>query len=569
MRKRLLTAAIVLAMGSSIAGLPAAAAKSQTYGDLTYINYGGWVEILDCAEDVVSVEIPEKIDGVKVRDIGDNAFSGCKSLIAITIPDCIETIGERAFSSCSSLTSITLPDSVKTIEMGAFLYCSSLETLELPPKLETIGRNAFVSCTELTEITIPKSVTSIGERTFCECFKLSEIHVEEGNTAFSSVDGVLFDLAKTELLCYPSAKTGTAYTIPESVNKIGLAAFYTCVNLEEITIPETVTSIEGSAFYYCTALKQMELPETIQLMDEAAFYGCTKMTAIYLPASVTEIGLGAFGQNISLTDVYYGGSQTDWAAVAVNDDMQMNDYFLGANFHFDASGIGTGTEQHMGDVNADGKFSVTDLVMMQKYLLCTGNLTAPQNADMCADGTLDAFDLAVMKRELLRRGRDAEPMLVVVDDQIYDYLGWTTKTFVEVLDSEGFWHVQESDRNSWELDIAECLSAAPAMIGNVTPSDRLTDAERAETQTFLENAAQYEETEMTAWDFGIEDYGQENLYALYPDGNGGYHAVELCRFGGECAWLDNADVQAFVTMLIENGYYADEMFFHEFLEWYT
>ena len=401
MRKRILTAAAVLAMGSSMMELPASAAKSQTYGDLTYINYGGWVEILDCAEDVVSVEIPEKIDGVKVRDIGDNAFSGCKSLTAITIPDGIETIGERAFSSCSSLTSITLPDSVKTIEMGAFLYCSSLETLELPPKLETIGRNAFVNCTELTEITIPKSVTSIGERTFCECFKLSEIHVEEGNTAFSSVDGVLFDLAQTELLCYPSAKTGTAYTIPESVNKIGLAAFYTCVNLEEITIPETVTSIEDSAFYYCTALKQMELPETIQLVDEAVFYGCTKMTEIYLPASVTEIGLGAFGQNISLTDVYYGGSQTDWAAVAVNDDMQMNDYFLGANFHFDASGIGTGTEQLMGDVNADSKFTVADAVMLQKYLLCTGNLTAPQNADLTGDGAVDGFDLAVMKRELL------------------------------------------------------------------------------------------------------------------------------------------------------------------------
>ena len=223
----------------------------------------------------------------------------------------------------------------------------------------------------------------------------------------------------------------------------------------------------------------------------------------------------------------------------------------------------------MGDCNGDGIFSVTDIVMLQKYLLSTGNLNAPQNADLCEDGSIDAFDLAVMKRELLRRNQNAEPMLVVVDEQIYEIDGWTSKTFVEVLDSEGFWHVQESDRNSWELDIAECLSAAPAMIGNVTPSDRLTDAERAETQTFLENAAQYEETEMTAWDFGIEDYGQENLYALYPDGNGGYHAVELCRFGGECAWLDNADVQAFVTMLIENGYYADEMFFHEFLEWYT
>lgn len=225
------------------------------------------------------------------------------------------------------------------------------------------------------------------------------------------------------------------------------------------------------------------------------------------------------------------------------------------------------TPKLMGDCNGDGIFSVTDIVMMQKYLLCTGDLTAPLNADLYEDGSIDGFDLAIMKRQILQRIQNAEPMLVVVDDQIYD-IGWTSKTFVEVLDSEGFWHVQESDTHSWDMDIAEVLADAPAMIQNIAPSGNLTDAERNEVQSFLDTAPQYEGTEMTAWNFGIEDYGQENLYAVYMDGNGVYRALELCRFGGECAWLDNAEVQAFVTMLIENGYYADESFFHEFLEWH-
>ncbi len=223
----------------------------------------------------------------------------------------------------------------------------------------------------------------------------------------------------------------------------------------------------------------------------------------------------------------------------------------------------------MGDCNGDGTFSVTDIVMLQKYLVCAGNLTAPQNADLYEDGTIDAFDLAIMKRQMLQKIQSAEPMLVVVDEQIYEIDGWTSKTFVEVLDSEGFWHVQESDTHSWDIDIAEVLADAPAMIQDVAPSGNLTDAERDEVQSFLDTVPQYEGTEMTAWeDFGIADYGQENLYAVYVDGNGEYRALELCRFGGECAWLDNAEVQAFVTMLIENGDYADESFFHEFLEWY-
>ncbi|MBQ9110521.1 MAG: bacterial Ig-like domain-containing protein [Oscillospiraceae bacterium] len=55
-----------------------------------------------------------------------------------------------------------------------------------------------------------------------------------------------------------------------------------------------------------------------------------------------------------------------------------------------------------GDVNADGQFTVTDLVMLQKWLLCTqdASLTNWQAGDLCADGRIDAFDLAVMKRKL-------------------------------------------------------------------------------------------------------------------------------------------------------------------------
>ncbi len=54
-----------------------------------------------------------------------------------------------------------------------------------------------------------------------------------------------------------------------------------------------------------------------------------------------------------------------------------------------------------GDCNADGKFSVLDTIMLQKYLFGKGELTAPQNVDLTEDGAVDAFDLAVMKRELL------------------------------------------------------------------------------------------------------------------------------------------------------------------------
>ncbi len=59
------------------------------------------------------------------------------------------------------------------------------------------------------------------------------------------------------------------------------------------------------------------------------------------------------------------------------------------------------TSEIMGDANDDGSFSVTDVVMVQKYLLGIGSLTAPDNADFCKDGVVNGFDLAIMKQELV------------------------------------------------------------------------------------------------------------------------------------------------------------------------
>lgn len=55
----------------------------------------------------------------------------------------------------------------------------------------------------------------------------------------------------------------------------------------------------------------------------------------------------------------------------------------------------------VGDVNADGKFSVADAVMLQKWLVNDSDLTNWRAGDLHADRRIDAFDLCVMKRELL------------------------------------------------------------------------------------------------------------------------------------------------------------------------
>lgn len=51
----------------------------------------------------------------------------------------------------------------------------------------------------------------------------------------------------------------------------------------------------------------------------------------------------------------------------------------------------------LGDVNADGACTLADIVVLQKWLLGSGTLTAWQNVDIDRNGMIDVFDLGLLK----------------------------------------------------------------------------------------------------------------------------------------------------------------------------
>lgn len=128
--------------------------------------------------------------------------------------------------------------------------------------------------------------------------------------------------------------------------------------------------------------------------------------------------------------------------------------------------------------------------------------------------------------------------------------------------------MQQRDKYAWDDSGEECLTFAPAIIATTRATAEFSVEELAAVEEFLTVVPNYQETELIEWDFGIDDYGQENVYAVIPDANGGYQLVELCRFGGECVWIDDAEVREFVTMLIDAGYYGDADIFRFYLEYY-
>lgn len=67
-----------------------------------------------------------------------------------------------------------------------------------------------------------------------------------------------------------------------------------------------------------------------------------------------------------------------------------------------------------GDVNQDGTFNVSDIVLLQKWLLAVPDthLANWKSADFCADGKLDVFDLTLMKRELINSTQNTQSALI-------------------------------------------------------------------------------------------------------------------------------------------------------------
>lgn len=355
MKRRILSVLLVLMMLFTIMPTAALAEKSSTDvaytvegGDIYFDTSTG--TITDCDSTVTKAIIPSTINGVEVKKIGwafkdctklksvkipssvtainRPAFEGCTSLKKIVvdpnnasycsedgvlfkndkteivrypigktgteyvIPNSVTKIGYGAFGDCSKLTSITIPSSVTIIDVAAFWGCTGLTSMVIPNSVTGIDNFAFYGCTNLESITIPGSVTIMGEQEFAGCNSLKSINVDVNNSAYSSVDGVLFNKEKTVLLYYPHGRPYTQYAVPN-----GVATIF-----------------------------------------EFAFADCTRLTSIEIPSSVTYIIDMAFNGCRSLKDVYYSGSEEQWKAISI---AEYNDPLTSATIHYNSEGIQT------------------------------------------------------------------------------------------------------------------------------------------------------------------------------------------------------------------------------------
>lgn len=178
------------------------------------------------------------------------------------------------------------------------------ETYEGYPVVSVSG---LYDCDKITSIVIPASVEDINIWNLSECVSLENITVSEENQKYSTVDGVLYNKGKNELLFYPAAKKGYTVLILGSVEKIDEKAFRAGRLFSSFSVAEDNGSftVADDVLYNKdkTVLikyppqkenESFDIPSGVQFVETYAFNNCENIKSISTPNSLTEFS-PAFG----------------------------------------------------------------------------------------------------------------------------------------------------------------------------------------------------------------------------------------------------------------------------------
>ncbi len=114
---------------------------------------------------------------------------------------------------------------------------------------------------KITKLILPVGLTDLQAQVFQESEDLEEVVLPGGeNSAFCVENGILYNKNKTMLVYYPAAKSGSSYTLPDTVIKLHQSAFKYNKNLEVIYGLERITDLNGDGvFSACEKLEEVNL----------------------------------------------------------------------------------------------------------------------------------------------------------------------------------------------------------------------------------------------------------------------------------------------------------------------
>ena len=238
--------------------------KEVSYETINYSVSIIWAyAFYGCDQGTAELEFPN------VSTIGESAFKNADALKSIKFGGALQEIPQYCFESCSNLVSVgrVLYDELGRLDYGAnigesaFKNCSSLASIS---QLKNVGVSAFENCTSLSSIGFYSDATGL--------------EISENGFLNSGLETV--DLS--------------------NVATVGVSAFESCHSLTSVTLSQEMTTVNDSCFLDC-ALTTITIPNSVSKIGKAAFRHNIGMKSIVFEPSTIEIASDAFYDSDSET----------------------------------------------------------------------------------------------------------------------------------------------------------------------------------------------------------------------------------------------------------------------------
>ncbi len=267
---------------------------------VTYVGEGAFSGTAICNNQTEDVKYIDKwlvdsdnsVTDVAVKDgtvgISCGAFSYCKQLKNISIPNSVKYVGEKAFYNCISLTNVVLPYGIANIGVSTFSGCESLASVTIPDSVTSIGEHAFFNTALLKNQTTTEKY--VGKWVIDWDSDVKNVTIKNGTVGIADH-------------AFERRTSLESITIPDSVEFIGVYAFLDCWELKQVNMPESMSAIGDCAFYDCDSIESVIVPKGVTKIGGWVFNGCTSLASVSIPDSVIDIQLDAFEECTALNEI--------------------------------------------------------------------------------------------------------------------------------------------------------------------------------------------------------------------------------------------------------------------------
>ena len=273
-------------------------------------------KIGNCAFENCSALTKVSVAG-NVEYIGKKAFYAC-NFSNFNFGNKLSYLGADSFS-LTPITEVDLPNTVTQIGVQAFSDCRMLSEIYVPDSV-IVGANALYNNATNLKVTIRYNTGSIPSKMFCQN-KMSNVVMEEGITSIGE-------------FAFSECPNIVAISFPQTLKNIGDYAFYKSKTPNCIMLPQKMTTIGDYAFSDASALSEIRIPDSVEKIGTKAFddgvaakiyyrfgvicenlFNGQLVKRIYVDNDIYRIGDGAFSNCDNLVDL----SLPDTISIVGND----------------------------------------------------------------------------------------------------------------------------------------------------------------------------------------------------------------------------------------------------------